>query len=136
MLKHALFSKKAYVKHCPGHRNSKGDLAEWCIYSHETGKILSSHKSQGAAKSHLQDMHAHSGSARKRAYGYFNYEWQGNDALLFGPEKQTVLLSGKAARAFELEMERLENEIPHDEALELAVNDYIKSFFKNWTEPE
>lgn len=25
-----------------GHKNSKGEKAEWCIVSHETGKILSS----------------------------------------------------------------------------------------------
>ena len=39
-----------------GHKNSKGEKAEWCIVSHETGKILSSHKSKDAAKSHLDDM--------------------------------------------------------------------------------
>lgn len=54
--------KVAYVKHCPGHKNSKGESAEWCIYSHETGKIISSEKSEAAAKKQLQNMHAHSGS--------------------------------------------------------------------------
>lgn len=39
-----------------GHKNSKGEKAEWCIVSHETGKILSSHKSKAAAESHLTDM--------------------------------------------------------------------------------
>ena len=39
------------------HRNSKGELAEWVIKSHETGKILSSHKSEKKAKEHLQQMH-------------------------------------------------------------------------------
>lgn len=39
-----------------GHKNSKGEKAEWCIVSHETGKILSSHKSKSAAESHLTDM--------------------------------------------------------------------------------
>jgi hypothetical protein len=212
MLKHALFSKTAYVKRCPGHRNSKGELAEWCIYSHETGKILSSHTSEDAAKKHLQDMHAHSGSktavtydydvyvgstwatrvfsgdpdieavkrsliehdgyspnivvrrgkpdsiprgkpwredeiqqgrrfrrvnigARKRAYGYYNFEWQGNDALLLGPDKQTILLSGKAAQDFQTELERVEEELPHDVALEAAVNDFIKSYFDKLESP-
>lgn len=245
MLKHALFSKVAYVSHCPGHRNSKGELAEWCVKSHEDGHIISSHGSQEAAKKHLQDMHAHSGavlagldpklagslqywptkmvlalatllisgggvsalkgqvaqelqnrgqdvpaqlqapqgdgsatmevyprdpsdppvidktkpptpeakkptpppqkpqgwqfrdemdplrraSVRKRAYGYYNFEWQGNDALLLGPDKQTMLLSGKAARDFQNELERVEDEIPHDKALELAVNDLVKKYF-------
>jgi hypothetical protein len=242
MLKHALFSKVAYVSHCPGHKNSKGELAEWCVKSHEDGHIISSHGSQEAAKKHLQDMHAHSGSlepklaaslqywptkmvlalatllitgggvsalkgqvaqelqsrgqevpaalrgdatmtvypadpsdppivdqseqqpaqpapkptqrispepnatpptnipgadpnrliraSRKRAYGYYNFEWQGNDALLLGPDKRTMLLSGKAARDFQNELERVEDEIPHDKALELAVNDLVKKYFE------
>ncbi len=54
---------------------------------------------------------------------------------MLGPGKKTILLSGKAARDFEAELERIEDEIPHDEALELAVNDFIKSYFQNWTEP-
>src|SRR5271155_2720467 len=57
-------------------------------------------------------------ACQKRAYGYFNFEWQGNDALLFGPDKGTILLSGKAARDFETELERIEEEIPHDQGLE------------------
>lgn len=46
-----------YVCHMKGHRNSNGELAEWVIKSHETGKILSSHKSEKKAKEHLQQMH-------------------------------------------------------------------------------
>ena len=60
----AAMKKVSYVVHCPGHKNSKGESAEWCIKSHETGKILSSHGSEEAAKSHLQDMHAHSGATK------------------------------------------------------------------------
>ena len=63
----AAIVKTAFVSHCKGHRNSKGELAEWCVKSHETGKIISSHTSEAAAKSHLQDMHAHSGSAKEAA---------------------------------------------------------------------
>ena len=44
------------VVHKKGHKNTKGEKAEWCIVSHETGKILSSHKSKAAAESHLIDM--------------------------------------------------------------------------------
>ena len=44
------------VVHKKGHKNSKGEKAEWCIVSHDTGKILSSHKSKAAAESHLADM--------------------------------------------------------------------------------
>ncbi|MBQ3253380.1 MAG: hypothetical protein IJA65_02400 [Acholeplasmatales bacterium] len=39
-----------------GHKNSKGEKAEWCIVSHETGKILSSHKSKAAAEINLTYM--------------------------------------------------------------------------------
>ena len=39
-----------------GHKNSKGEKAEWCIVSHATHKILSSHKSKSAAEKHLGDM--------------------------------------------------------------------------------
>ena len=46
-----------YVCHIKGHRNSKGELAEWVIKSHETGEILSSHKSEKKAKEPLQQMH-------------------------------------------------------------------------------
>lgn len=48
-----------YVTYVKGHENSKGENAPWVIKSHETGKIISSHKSKKAAKSHLQDIHAH-----------------------------------------------------------------------------
>ena len=46
-----------FVRHMPGHKNSKGESAPWVIISHETGKVLSSHKSKAAAKKHLQQMH-------------------------------------------------------------------------------
>jgi hypothetical protein len=39
-----------------GHKNSKGEAAPWTIVSHETGKILSSHKSKSAAEEHLRQM--------------------------------------------------------------------------------
>jgi hypothetical protein len=50
-----------FVVHMPGHKNSVGEEAPWVIKSHTTGKILSSHKSRSAAKSHLRDMHSHGG---------------------------------------------------------------------------
>ena len=46
-----------FVKHMPGHKNSKGESAPWVIVSHKTKKILSSHKTKAAAKKHLQQMH-------------------------------------------------------------------------------
>ena len=44
------------VKYIKGHKNSKGEDAPWTIVSHETGKILSSHKSKKAAEEHLRQM--------------------------------------------------------------------------------
>lgn len=57
-----------YVCHIKGHRNSKGELAEWVIKSHETGKILSSHKSEQKAKEHLQQMHIFQEAAESVGY--------------------------------------------------------------------
>jgi hypothetical protein len=63
--KKASVLKVAYVSHCPGHRNSKGELAEWCIKDHKDDHIINSFKSEDAARKGLQNMHAHSGSAKK-----------------------------------------------------------------------
>lgn len=57
-----------YVCHIKGHRNSKGELAEWVIKSHETGEILSSHKSEQKAKEHLQQMHIFNEAAEGEEY--------------------------------------------------------------------
>jgi len=46
-----------YIEHVEGHKNSKGEDAPWVIKSHETNKIISSHKTKAAAKKHLQQMH-------------------------------------------------------------------------------
>jgi hypothetical protein len=42
-----------FVRHMPGHKNSKGESAPWVMISHETGKVLSSHKSKAAAKKNI-----------------------------------------------------------------------------------
>ena len=44
------------VRFKKGHRNSKGEKAEWCIVSHKTGRIISSHKSKSAAEKHLGEI--------------------------------------------------------------------------------
>ena len=44
------------VRHQKGHKNSKGEKAEWVIVSHETGKIISSHKTKAEAEKHLTDI--------------------------------------------------------------------------------
>jgi len=46
-----------FIKHVPGHKNSKGESAPWVIMSHETKKILSSHKTKAEAERHLKHMH-------------------------------------------------------------------------------
>ncbi len=46
-----------YVKRSPGHRNSKGEPAPWTVVSHETGRIISSHKTKKEAEEHLKRMH-------------------------------------------------------------------------------
>lgn len=53
--------KLSFVTKCPGHKNSKGELAEWCVKSHETDKIISSHRTEAEAKEHLRQMHIHKG---------------------------------------------------------------------------
>jgi len=47
------------VVHCPGHKDSSGKSATWCIKQHDTGKILSSHPSKEKAEEHLQQMEMH-----------------------------------------------------------------------------
>lgn len=51
--------KYSYVKKIEGHKDSKGDLAEYVVMSHDTDSIISSHKTKQEAEKHLHDMHAH-----------------------------------------------------------------------------
>lgn len=68
-----------YVCHLKGHRNSKGELAEWVIKSHETGEILSSHKSEKKAKEHLQQMHIFKESVDSMSYKLLGETTYGTD---------------------------------------------------------
>lgn len=96
--KEAATAKVAYVAHVPGHKNSKGESAPWVIKQHETGKILSSHKTKAEAKSHLQDMHAHSGASKSaeehevdlKSKGKFDVEEGSLHKALGIPEDQTI----------------------------------------------
>lgn len=67
-----------YVCHVKGNRNSKGELAEWVIKSHKTGKILSSHKSEKKAKEHLQQMHIFKESVDSMGYKLLGESTNGN----------------------------------------------------------
>jgi len=44
------------IRHQKGHKNSKGELAEWVIISHKDGHIISSHKHKAEAEKHLGDI--------------------------------------------------------------------------------
>lgn len=64
---YASLQKKAYVSHCPGHTNSKGEKAEWCIKQHDTNKILESFKSKEDAVAGLRNMEGHKNGTQKTA---------------------------------------------------------------------
>ena len=55
-----------------GHRNSKGEIAEWVIVQHDTGKVLSSHKSKGAAERHLKQMEYYKHVKQESFIGYLS----------------------------------------------------------------
>ena len=57
--------KVAYVAYVKDHKDSKGDAAPWTIRDHKDDHIISSHATEEAAKAHLQQMHAHSSSAKR-----------------------------------------------------------------------
>lgn len=44
------------IRKIEGHKNSKGEDAQWCIVSHENGRVISSHKSKEDAEKHLKDI--------------------------------------------------------------------------------
>lgn len=44
------------VRFQKGHKNSKGESAEWVIVSHKDGHIISSHKTKADAEKHLGDI--------------------------------------------------------------------------------
>ena len=44
------------VRFQKGHKNSKGQTAEWVIVSHKDGHIISSHKTKADAEKHLVDI--------------------------------------------------------------------------------
>lgn len=66
--------KVSFVKECIGHKNSKGEDAPWCIVSHETGKVLSSHTSKQKAEDHLKQMEMHKHMSEIEIDGYINKE--------------------------------------------------------------
>lgn len=59
------------VQYKKGHKNSKGEDAPWTIVSHETGKILSSHKTKKKAEEHLRQMEYYKHAKNESAEGQF-----------------------------------------------------------------
>lgn len=53
----ASFSRESYIKYVKNHKNSKGESAPWCIFKHDTDKLLSSYPTKAEAESALQRMH-------------------------------------------------------------------------------
>jgi CRISPR/Cas system CMR-associated protein Cmr5 small subunit len=51
-----VIEKISYIKYVEGHKDSKGEDAPWCIFSHETGKLLASFKTKKEAEEHLKRM--------------------------------------------------------------------------------
>ena len=49
--------RQSYIVHMPGHKNSKGEAAEWVIKKHETGDILRAYGTEAEAKKGLQMLH-------------------------------------------------------------------------------
>ena len=89
--KESAMKKVSYVVHMPGHKNSKGEAAPWCIKSHETGKIISSHKSKAEAKKHLQEMHIFKNSLFNRDTFNFTNDYPTNTGRM--PKPQPLLFS-------------------------------------------
>lgn len=53
----ASFSKESYIKYVKNHKNSQGEDAPWCIFKHDTDKLLSSYPTKAEAEKALQRMH-------------------------------------------------------------------------------
>lgn len=129
-----------YVCHLKGHRNSKGELAEWVIKSHETGEILSSHKSEKKAKEHLQQMHIFQEAADGSTSDSIGYKLLGESTYGNDMDKRIKIfmegvgqlgLSPKQVEAIDnitkvcLESETFDNtndELPADD---LNISDYV-----------
>lgn len=69
------------VKYREGHKNSKGEDAPWCIISHDTGKVISSHKSREAAEKHLKDIQMFKHMKSESALSEYGVKSRTKDAL-------------------------------------------------------
>jgi len=92
--------------HMPGHKNSKGEKAEWVIKSHTNGKILSSHKSKEEANKHLQEMHIFGGMNEVRFSGITNLKMLFNKVANYN-DNFTVL------KQFKKKLDTIYSELVH-----------------------
>jgi len=81
----------SYVAHLPGHKDAKGNAAPWVIKDHKTGKVLSSHADEAAAKKHLQDMHIHKGSNADIASKVIDLSEKGKELNAGNPAPQPTV---------------------------------------------
>lgn len=60
---------KSYIQHIPGHQNSRGEIAEYVIKSHDTDKIIQSYKTKEDAEKALHRMRQFSGKQSGIPFG-------------------------------------------------------------------
>lgn len=80
------------VRYKKGHKNSKGEKAEWCIVSHKTGRVISSHKSKSAAEKHLGEIQM--------------FKYMKNEAMNLNEAKQILKNNGFLVEDFEEDVAR------------------------------
>lgn len=115
--KKSSFGRVSFVVHMPGHTNSKGEAAPWVIKSHETGKVLSSHKSEAEAKRHLQDMHIFGNKSVIFGSSGFGHEnWLGKFYPTATLQKDRLAFYSKHFRAVEITSTR--HSVPPTRVLE------------------
>jgi hypothetical protein len=56
-IKKSSFIIISYIQYVKNHKNSKGESAPWVIKEHNTGRILSSHKTREEAEKHLKQIY-------------------------------------------------------------------------------
>jgi len=57
LVKTSSLSVVSYIQYIKNHKNSKGEPAPWVIKEHNTGRILSSHKTKEEAEKHLKQIY-------------------------------------------------------------------------------
>lgn len=137
------------IRHMKGHKNSKGEKAEWVIVSHETGKILSSHKSKEKAKEHMRQMKIFKENtnmpATKKSWNHYN-EWLEKkieyidewiaDFIDENPEVDDEEIGKEIAEAIYAVLSDSFNDFTDSELYEIVkrslITEYISYMFAEW----